>query len=179
LPESEGKTPETSRITTTSEDPIMEMGRNQNGFHIFLKSMRFLEEVKKNTHIKIPPKSLYTNFRSLAKILNPLKFKKIKSIIKLPLDYGPTCTRAGATLPNFHLHHRRAHPPQAAFTPLCAWLTGGPHQSSTSSGFARAHPRRHRFPLPPVVAAAPLDTLRCCLCAFTLPRHQSLSLTPL
>jgi hypothetical protein len=33
LPKSIGRTAETSQITATSEDPRMEMGRNQNGFH--------------------------------------------------------------------------------------------------------------------------------------------------
>jgi hypothetical protein len=33
LLEGESGTPETSRIATTSKDPRMEMGRDQNGFH--------------------------------------------------------------------------------------------------------------------------------------------------
>jgi hypothetical protein len=34
-------------------------------YYIFLKSLRILEEFRKNPHIKIPPKSPYTNFQSL------------------------------------------------------------------------------------------------------------------
>jgi hypothetical protein len=38
--------------------------------YIFLKSMRSLEEFRKNPHLKIPPKSPPTNFHSLAIIKN-------------------------------------------------------------------------------------------------------------
>jgi hypothetical protein len=39
---------------------------------IFLKSLRSLEEFKKNPHVKIPPKSPSTNFQSLDKFKNPI-----------------------------------------------------------------------------------------------------------
>jgi hypothetical protein len=39
-------------------------------YYIFLKSLRSLEEFKKNPHVKIPPKSLSTNFQSLGKLKN-------------------------------------------------------------------------------------------------------------
>jgi hypothetical protein len=38
LPASKGRTLETSRITVTSEDPTMEMGRNRKGFHSWVTS---------------------------------------------------------------------------------------------------------------------------------------------
>jgi hypothetical protein len=41
-------------------------------YYIFLKSLRSLEEFRKNPHIKIPPKSLSTNFQSLGKFKNPI-----------------------------------------------------------------------------------------------------------
>jgi hypothetical protein len=46
-------------------------------FHIvfFLKSLRILEEFRKNPHIKIPPKSPCRNSQSIAKFKNPLEFK--------------------------------------------------------------------------------------------------------
>jgi hypothetical protein len=34
--------------------------------------MRSLEEFRKNPHVKIPPKSLCTNFQSLGKFKNPI-----------------------------------------------------------------------------------------------------------
>jgi hypothetical protein len=40
-------------------------------YYIFLKSLRSLEEFRKNPHVKIPPKSPSTNFKSLD------KFKKL------------------------------------------------------------------------------------------------------
>jgi hypothetical protein len=40
-------------------------------YYIFLKSLRSLEEFRKNSHVKIPPKSP-TNFQSLGKFKNPI-----------------------------------------------------------------------------------------------------------
>jgi hypothetical protein len=39
-------------------------------YYIFLKSLRSLEEFRKNSHVKIPPKSASTNFQSLVIIKN-------------------------------------------------------------------------------------------------------------
>jgi hypothetical protein len=44
--------------------------------YIFLKSLRSLEEFRKNPHIKIPPKSPSTNFQSLGKFKNPILIQK-------------------------------------------------------------------------------------------------------
>jgi hypothetical protein len=41
-------------------------------YYIFLKSLRRLEEFRKNPHIKIPPKSPSINFQSLGKFKNPI-----------------------------------------------------------------------------------------------------------
>jgi hypothetical protein len=41
-------------------------------YYIFLKSLRSLEEFRKNPHVKIPPKSTSTNFQSLGKFKNPI-----------------------------------------------------------------------------------------------------------
>jgi hypothetical protein len=41
-------------------------------YYIFLKSLRSLEEFRKNPHVKIPPKSPSTNFQSLGKFKNPI-----------------------------------------------------------------------------------------------------------
>jgi hypothetical protein len=45
-------------------------------YYIFLKSMRTLEEFRKNPHVKIPPKSPSTNFQSLAIIKNQIFIQK-------------------------------------------------------------------------------------------------------
>jgi hypothetical protein len=39
-------------------------------YYIFLKSLRSLEEFRKNPHVKIPPKSPCVNFQSLGKFKN-------------------------------------------------------------------------------------------------------------
>jgi hypothetical protein len=44
-------------------------------YYIFLKSLRSLEEFRKNPHVKIPPKSP-TNFQSLGKFKNPILILK-------------------------------------------------------------------------------------------------------
>jgi hypothetical protein len=41
-------------------------------YYIFQKSLRSLEEFRKNPHVKIPPKSPSTNFQSLGKFKNPI-----------------------------------------------------------------------------------------------------------
>jgi hypothetical protein len=45
-------------------------------YYIFLKSLRSLEEFRKNPHVKIPPKSPSTIFQSLAIIKNQILFEK-------------------------------------------------------------------------------------------------------
>jgi hypothetical protein len=41
-------------------------------YYIFLKSLRSLEEFRKNPHVKIPPKSPSTNFQIVGKFKNPI-----------------------------------------------------------------------------------------------------------
>jgi hypothetical protein len=45
-------------------------------YYIFLKSLRNLEEFRKNPHLKIPPKSPCANFQSLGKLKNPIFIRK-------------------------------------------------------------------------------------------------------
>jgi hypothetical protein len=45
-------------------------------YYIFLKSLRSLEEFRKNPHVKMPPKSPPTNFQSLGKFKNLIFIKK-------------------------------------------------------------------------------------------------------
>jgi hypothetical protein len=53
-------------------------------YYIFLKSLRSLEEFRKNPHVKIPPKSPSTNFQNLGKFKNPIFNSEI-----LFLAFGP------------------------------------------------------------------------------------------
>jgi hypothetical protein len=53
-------------------------------YYIFLKSLRSLEEFRKNPHVKIPPKSPSTNFQSLGKFKIPIFNSEI-----LFLDFSP------------------------------------------------------------------------------------------
>jgi hypothetical protein len=45
-------------------------------YYIFLKSLRSLEEFRKNPHVQIPPKSPSTNFQTLGKFKNPIFIRK-------------------------------------------------------------------------------------------------------
>jgi hypothetical protein len=56
-------------------------------YYIFLKSLRSLEEFRKNPHVKILPKSSSTIFQSLAKFKNPILIRK--SFYFLFLTFGP------------------------------------------------------------------------------------------
>jgi hypothetical protein len=53
-------------------------------YYIFLKSLRSLEEFRKNPHVKIPPKSS-TNFPSLGKFKIQFLFEKIYFLRFQPL----------------------------------------------------------------------------------------------
>jgi hypothetical protein len=54
-------------------------------YYIFLKSLRSLEEFRKNPNDKIPPKSPSTNFQSLGKFKNPTLIQKFPFF----LIFGP------------------------------------------------------------------------------------------
>jgi hypothetical protein len=134
-------------------------------YFIFLKSLTRLEEFRKNPHVKIPPKSP-TNIQSLDIFKNQILFRKefflhfrpshgpffflfnrlffsppphwasASRLAHLALSAQPTARRWRPTgLPRPTRENVSLH---AAFAPLRAWLTGGPHLSSPSSGAARA-----------------------------------------
>jgi hypothetical protein len=59
-------------------------------YFIFLKYLRILEEFRKNSHVKIPPKSPCANFQSLGKFKNPIFNSKILFLRFWPgQPYGP------------------------------------------------------------------------------------------
>jgi hypothetical protein len=59
-------------------------------YYIFLKSLRSLEEFRKNPHVKISPKSSSTNFQSLDKFKNPIFNSEIFSLLSARLTLQPT-----------------------------------------------------------------------------------------
>jgi hypothetical protein len=61
-------------------------------YYISLKSLRSLEEFRKNPHIKIPPKPHSTNFQSLGKFKNPIFNSEIIFLAFSPAD--PTARSA-------------------------------------------------------------------------------------
>jgi hypothetical protein len=58
-------------------------------YYIFLKSLRSLEEFRKNPHVKIPPKSPCGNFQSLGKLKNPIFNSEILFFAFGPADLAP------------------------------------------------------------------------------------------
>jgi hypothetical protein len=85
-------------------------------YYIFLKSMRSLEEFRKNPHVKIPPKSPSTNFQSLAKFKNPILIRRFFFLAFGPTDlaarsaFGPAGPAGPSPLPQAKAHR----PAQAA-----------------------------------------------------------------
>jgi hypothetical protein len=59
-------------------------------YYIFLKSLRSLEELRKNPHVKIPPKYPCANFQSLHKFKNPIFNSEILFFFAFgPADLAP------------------------------------------------------------------------------------------
>jgi hypothetical protein len=86
-------------------------------YYIFLKSLRSLEEFRKNPHVKIPPKSPSTNFQSLGKFKNPIFNSEILFLAFGPAD--PTARSAPApasppAVPSPHAKNRPGRPIQPA-----------------------------------------------------------------
>jgi hypothetical protein len=86
----------------------------------FLKSLRSLEEFRKNPHAKIPPKSLSINFQSLGKFKNPIFIRK-----RIFLCFRPSGQPARPLSPASH----RPSLPQAAHAlgpsrPAWQWRIG-------------------------------------------------------
>jgi hypothetical protein len=55
----------------------------------FLKSLRSLEEFRKNPHVKIPPKSPSTDFQSLDQFKNPILIQNFFSAFRPGRPRGP------------------------------------------------------------------------------------------
>jgi hypothetical protein len=71
-------------------------------YYIFLKSLRSLEEFRKNPHVKIPPKSP-TNFQILGKFKNPILIQKFFSLLSVRPTLRPARPLAQPA-------HRSRHP---------------------------------------------------------------------
>jgi hypothetical protein len=146
--------------------------------YIFLKSLKSLEEFRKNPHVKIPPKSPSTNLQSLGKFKNPILIRKFLFF----LIFGPASPAAhlasgpasppAAPSPQAEIA-RPAHPARASvtssreicfpfrFTPSRAGrlslvsLSTGPHLSDVSSPPRWPTPVAFFRPLRPPRAARP------------------------
>jgi hypothetical protein len=68
-------------------------------YYIFLKSMRSLEEFRKNRHVKIPPNSPSTNFQSLDKFKNPILIQKFFFLAFGPANLAARSASGSASPP--------------------------------------------------------------------------------
>jgi hypothetical protein len=67
-------------------------------YYIFLKSLRRLEEFRKNPLVKVPPKSPSTNFQSLGKFKNPIFNSEIIFLAFSPANLAG-CSSSGPASP--------------------------------------------------------------------------------
>jgi hypothetical protein len=81
-----------------------------HGILYFLKSLRSLEEFRKNPHVKIPPNFPGANFQSLGKIQNPISNSKIffftfgPATLTVPLGLWPSRPPLASLLPQAEAH---------------------------------------------------------------------------
>jgi hypothetical protein len=119
-------------------------------YYIFLKSLRSLEEFKKNPHVKIPPKSLFTNFQSLGKFKNPIFNSEIPfSLFSARPTLRPTrplaqpacwsrCLRRPKPPRPAHLAHASVMSSQKYVFPCGSRLPSWPPPSCLSAKWGRA-----------------------------------------
>jgi hypothetical protein len=163
-------------------------------YYIFLKSLRSLEEFRKNPHVKMPHKSPSTNFQSLGKFKNTILIQKLfflafgpdnlaaraasgpgsppaaSSLQAKTVQAGPSSPRvgrvfAGNTFPFWFA------PSRAGRLSLIS-LSSGPRLSAVSSPPRRLTPAAFSRCLRPPHAARP-PTSRC------LARYLPHALIPL
>jgi hypothetical protein len=111
-------------------------------YNIFLKSLRSLDEFRKNPHIKIPPKSPCINFQS-------------PNIFKIQFLFRDNCSF------NFQPKWPNSHP---AFLPRAAKQDKPAHQAMPPFPFLPPSPE-------PAASPPPLTPPRHGLRAAPLPRH--------
>jgi hypothetical protein len=82
-------------------------------YFIFLKSLRILEEFRKNPHIRIPSKSPCANFQCLAKFKNPLEIENhfLLEILSLnPARLAQPASRQPIPVAGHHLLSQSTRP---------------------------------------------------------------------
>jgi hypothetical protein len=140
-------------------------------YYIFLKSLRSLEEFRKNPHDKIPP----TNFQSLCIFKNPIfiqkefLFEKNFSSPVLARSSPQATARACSAHPGLrglgviaksHLYFEFAQPDDDTFS-LCHRQAGPTHQLHLPPSAGRSRPcRRLTSPLS-TTPCHPASTSRC------------------
>jgi hypothetical protein len=154
-------------------------------YYIFLKSLRSLEEFRKNPHVKIPPKSPSINFQSLA------KFNFGPATLPGPLGLWPSRPRwplsspAGRSPQAGPNHSARARHWRICKNTFSSWfhafrpqrllslpsLTRGPRLLVSSSPPRHRDPGRKSFTpsLPRIARSAP----RMPLSHYHSPHHSS------
>jgi hypothetical protein len=160
-------------------------------YYIFLKSLRSLEEFRKNPHVKIPPKYPCANFQSLGKLKNKIFNSEILfSSLSARLTLWPT--RPSAQLAPAGLSSPVGRSPQAGlsrsararrwrncrsvFSPLIhAFRLGAFSLSSTDEWVPRVSPV---FPTMPTDPGKKSSTPQMPPSLYSPPPHHSPPLIP-
>jgi hypothetical protein len=155
-------------------------------YYIFLKSLRTLEEFRKNPRVKIPPKSPSTNFQSLGKFKIPIFNSETLFLAFGPFGLWPSpptgrAIPAGRNRPGRPIQPARRSRLRGKYVfPLGSRL---PEPAASPSSLCQPGPKCQIHPLPragrprseiPRVAAPRLGCPR----AFTTLPHHSPPLIP-
>jgi hypothetical protein len=143
-------------------------------YYIFLKSLRSLEEFRKNPHVKIPTKSSSTIFQSLAIIKNQILFRKESFLHFRP--NRPSGQPAHPASPPSQPHRfaksrlffEFAQPGDDAFS-LCHRQAGPTHQLHLPPSAGRSRPRRRLTSPLSAIPHHPASTSRCRIKELTPP----------
>jgi hypothetical protein len=146
-------------------------------YYIFLKSLRSLNEFRKNPHVKIPPKSPSTNFQSLGKFKNPILIRNFFFLIFGPADptarsaSGPASPLARSLVASsWELRFPFQITPSRAGRLSLVSLSTEPHLSESHPSPRRLTPVGN-FPAPPLPRAA-APRLGCPRAHTALPHHS-------
>jgi hypothetical protein len=142
-------------------------------YYIFLKSLRSLEEFRKNPHIKILPKSPSTNFQSLGN--SKIQFL-IRKFFSLPSQPTGRAVPAGRNCPGWPIQPaRRSCLREKYVFPFGSRL---PEPAASPSSLCQLGPTCQIHPLPHAgrprseIPRAAAPRLRCPRAFTTLPHHS-------
>jgi hypothetical protein len=117
-------------------------------YFIFLKSLRSLEQFRKNPHVKIPPKSPCANFQNLGIFKNQILLRK---------EFSPSLSAHPAFRPSLFFFNQTIFPP-LPHKAAASWLAQPTRTAQPATFFFLPH-RSRAHPAPPAgLALSPGST---------------------